>query len=309
MEKSFSALTRSELAKTRLGKERHLLAELAAFAFCSGTLKLGRGKVSLVLSSEAEDVILRAAAMIRKLYGREPFIRAVEKRQPKKHTVYSFEISPDQPEGALLFTIGLLTGSPDAIGFGDMDKRVFDQPGCFEAVLRGAFLGCGVLCDPHKGYRLEFVLSNGTFAAYLLDSMRENDIAAKATERGEKQVLYIKQVEDINKVLILSGATGAMLETENVRTLKDVKNQLNRADNCMIGNMGKTISAAGRQTEDIQTILTAGYPLTEPLKQACELRLAHPDATLAELAEFGGTTKSALNKRFIKLREIRESLG
>lgn len=309
MEKSFSALTRSELAKVRFGKERHLLAELAAFTFCSGTLKLGRGKVSLVLSSEAEDVILRAASMIRKLYDREPFIRAVEKRQPKKHTVYSFEIAPDQPEGALLFNIGLLTGSPGEIGFGDMDPRVFCQPGCFEAALRGAFLGCGVLCDPNKAYQLEFVLSNETFADYLLTSMRENGITAKKTERGEKQVLYVKQVEDINKILILSGATGAMLETENVRTLKDVKNQLNRSDNCMIGNMGKTISAAGRQTEDIQALYAAGVPLTEPLKQACELRLAHPDASLAELAEFGDTTKSALNKRFIKLRELRESLG
>ena len=174
MEKSFTALTRLELAKRKFAKDTQLLAELAAFSFSSGNIKLGRGSLSLQLSSENEEVILRIASIINKLYKSQPDIRAVERTQPKKHTVYRMDITPDSVEGQLLFEIGLLEGVCEDYSFGTMNKKVFEPEGCFEAALRGAFLGCGVLCDPKKSYRLEFVLSHEQFKDFLFSGL--NDI-------------------------------------------------------------------------------------------------------------------------------------
>lgn len=304
MEKSFSALTRIEAAKTKFGKEPLLLAELAAYSFSCGNINLGRGSLSLELSSEFEEVTLRISALIRRLYAHAPEIRVVEKNQPKKHTCFVLEIFPNTPEGQLLFEIGLLEGVDENYSFGTLNAAVFESAECLDAVLRGAFLGCGVLCDPNREYRLEFVLAHEEFASFLLEKLLSNGFLAKSMMRRDRHVIYIKQMENISDILILIGARNVMMDMENIRVYKDVKNRINRSDNCIIGNMGKTITAAQRQLADISVLQQAGYPLSASLKEACELRQNNPEASLAELAASGAATKSALNKRFIKLHEL-----
>lgn len=309
MEKSFTTLTRLELAKRKFSKDTHLLAELAAFSFSSGNIKLGRGSLSLQLSSESEEVILRVASIIKRLYKTLPEIRAVEKNQPKKHTVFRMDILPKTPEGQLLFEIGLLDGTSDDYSFGTLNKKVFEPEGCFEAALRGAFLGCGVLCDPKKSYRLEFVLSHEEFKDFLYAQLLEKGMLAKCIERRERSVIYIEQIEYVSDTLILMGATNAMMELENVSVSKAMKNQMNRSSNCIIANIDKAVTAAQKQIDDINALLQANVKLSDSLKEACDLRLNNPEASLQELAEISGnTTKSALNKRFIKIRELRENL-
>lgn len=309
MEKSFTALTRFELAKRKFSKDAHLLAELAAFSFSSGNIKLGRGSFSLQLSSENEEVILRVASIIKKLYKSQPDIRAVEKNQPKKHTVFRMDIIPDSPEGQLLFEIGLLEGTCNDYSFGTLNKTVFEPDGCFEAALRGAFLGCGVLCDPEKSYRLEFVLSHEEFKEFLYNSLIDMGMQAKCIERRERNVIYIEQGEYVSDTLILMGATNTMMQLENISVHKALKNNMNRSNNCIVANMDKAVSAAQKQIDDINELLKANVKLSATLKEACDLRLNNPGASLKELAEISGTTtKSALNKRFIKIREMRENL-
>ncbi len=309
MEKSFTTLTRLELAKRKFTKDAHLLAELAAFSFSSGNIKLGRGKLSLQLSSENEEVILRIASIIKRLYKNLPEIRAVEKNQPKKHTVFRMDITPDSPEGQLLFEIGLLEGTPEEYSFGTINKSVFENEGCFESALRGAFLGCGVLCDPKKSYRLEFVLSHEEFNEFLYSQLLENGMQAKCIERRERSVIYIEQIEFVSDTLILMGATNMMMQLESISVNKAMKNQTNRTSNCIIANINKAVTAAQNQIDDINALLQANVKLSDPLKEACDLRLNNPEATLQELAEISGnTTKSALNKRFIKIRKMRENL-
>ena len=310
MEKSFSAVTRLETAKTKFGKEPLLLAELAAYSFSCGNIKLGRGRLSLELSSEFEEIILRISAIIRRLYANAPEIRVIEKNQPKKHTCFVLEISPQAPEGQLLFEIGLLEGVDENYSFGSLNPAVFETVECLDAVLRGAFLGCGVLCDPHKEYRLEFVLAHEEFAVYLLNRMLAYGFQAKTMTSRDRHVIYIKQIENISDILILIGARNVMLDIENIRVYKDVKNRINRSDNCIIGNMGKMITAAQRQLTDILIVQKAGCRLSSSLKEACDLRQNYPEASLAELAALSGgaVTKSALNKRFIKLHEMAASI-
>lgn len=308
MERSYTLITKDELCKLRFTKDQHLLAELSAFSFSSGNIKLGRGTLVLELSSENENVIVRMGSIIKRLYNNFPEIRAVEKTQPKKHTVYQMDITPNSPEGQMLFEIGLLEGVCEDYSFGAINKKVFEPEGCFEASLRGAFLGCGVLCDPEKSYRLEFVLSHDEFAQYLLDTLIEKGMNAKLITRKERNVIYFKQIEFVADVLIMSGATNVMMQLESISVNKAVKNQMNRTGNCIVANIQKTVDASRKQTEDINALINAGVKLTKPLKEACDLRLNNPDTSLSDLSKISGISKSALNKRFIKIRKMREEL-
>lgn len=308
MEKSYTLITKDELCKLRFTKDQHLLAELSAFSFSSGNIKLGRGSLVLELSSENENVIVRMGSIIKRLYKNFPEIRAVEKTQPKKHTVYQMDITPDSPQGQMLFEIGLLEGVCEDYSFGTINKKVFEPEGCFEASLRGAFLGCGVLCDPEKSYRLEFVISHDEFAEYLLNSLIEKGMNAKSTIRNERNIIYFKQIEFVADVLIMSGATNVMMQLESISVNKAVKNQMNRTGNCIVANIQKTVDASRKQTEDINALINAGVKLTKPLKEACDLRLNNPDTSLSDLSKISGISKSALNKRFIKIRKMREEL-
>lgn len=308
MEKSYTAITKEELCKLRFTKDYHLLAELSAFAFSSGNIKLGRGKLILQLSSENEAVIIRMGSIIKRLYKNFPEIRAVEKNQPKKHTVYMMDITPQSPEGQMLFEIGLLEGVCEDYSFGTINKKIFEPDGCFEASLRGAFLGCGVLCDPEKSYRLEFVLSHDEFAEYLYNSLLEKGMNAKLTNRKERNIIYFEQIEFVSDTLIMSGATNTMMQIEAICVNKAMKNQINRTGNCIVANIQKTVDASQRQIEDINALLNAGVKLTKPLKEACDLRLNNPDVSLSELSGLSGISKSALNKRYIKIRKMREEL-
>lgn len=308
MERSYTSITKDELCKLRFTKDQHLLAELSAFSFSSGNIKLGRGNLVLELSSENENVIVRMGSIIKRLYKNFPEIRAVEKTQPKKHTVYKMDITPNSPEGQMLFEIGLLEGVCEDYSFGEINKKVFEPEGCFEASLRGAFLGSGVLCDPEKSYRLEFVLSHDEFAQYLLNTLIEKGMNAKFTTRKERKIIYFKQIEFVADVLIMSGATNVMMQLESVSVNKAVKNQMNRTGNCIVANIQKTVNASQRQIEDINALMNAGVKLTKPLKEACDLRLNNPDTSLSDLSKISGISKSALNKRYIKIRKLREEL-
>ena len=309
MEKSFTTITRLELSRHKFTSKPQLLAELAAFAFSSGNIKLGRGTLSLQLISETEEVILRIVSIIKRLYNSLPEIKAIEKNQPKRHMVFMLEITPESPEGQLLFEIGLLEGVCEDYSFGTINKKVFEPEGCFEAALRGAFLGCGVLCDPKKSYRLEFVLSHDEFNSFLYESLIERGILAKKTERKGNNIIYIEQIEFVSDSLIMMGAASAMLQLETISVDKAMKNKTNRTNNCIIANIDRTVTAAQRQIEDNNALYKANVKLSKTLKEACELRLNNPEASLLELAEISGdTTKSALNKRFIKIRELRENL-
>ena len=306
MEKSYSALTRKELVKVKPSNKKQVLAELAAIALSAGNIHFGKNRFLLEISSETEEVAVRTAFLIKMLYSVESEIRAKEKTQPKKHTCFSLEVSPAKQEGKLLFDMGLLSGTPENYSFAEVKKEIFD--GCFEAVLRGTFLGCGVLCDPNKEYRIEFVISNDFLAKTVFEGLEQANIGAKLMVRSERNVVYIKRMENISDVLILAGATGVMMEIENVRVYKEVKNSLNRTGNCFVGNMGKTLNAAQKQADDIKILLSAKVPLSDALREAAELRLENPDASLKQLEEISGISKSALNKRYIKIRELREEI-
>lgn len=179
---------------------------------------------------------------------------------------------------------------------------------CMRSYLRGAFLAAGSVSDPNKSYHFEIVCSSAGQAATLIDILSSFDIAAKDILRKNHHVVYIKEGSLIVEALNVMEAHVALMDFENSRILKEMRNSLNRRVNCETANIGKTVEAAVKQTEDIKAVMgTPQYrSLPDGIKQIAQLRLKYPDASLKELGELCDPPvgKSGVNHRLRKLSEL-----
>lgn len=151
--------------------------------------------------------------------------------------------------------------------------------------IRAAFLACGSLAAGSHGYHLEFVVAAQTLAERLGWMLRSTGRTPKATVRKKRVVLYYKDFDAIADVLTLVGAFGAVLHLEDVRALRETKNRIHRLVNTEAANLDRAASAGAAQRATIEYLASA-YGLAQlspPLREIAELRLAHPDESLAEL--------------------------
>jgi DNA-binding protein WhiA len=183
---------------------------------------------------------------------------------------------------------------------------------CKRAFLRDTFLCIGSISDPKKSYHLEFVCESKEQANQILDVLRDFELQPKMVIRKKYYVVYLKEGEEIVDLLNIMEAHISLMELENLRIYKDMRNSVNRRVNCEAANITKTVNAASRQTKDIQYIQQHyGFNrLSEGMRQMAEVRLEHPDATLAELGAFldPPVGKSGVNHRLRKLSELADRL-
>lgn len=188
----------------------------------------------------------------------------------------------------------------------------FPEENTARVFLREAFLETGSMSNPEKGYHLEFVCENESQAEKIIKTMQIFDIEAKTVQRKRYTIVYLKESEDIVELLNVMGAHVCLMNLENLRILKDMRNSINRRVNCEAANISKTVSAANKQIEDIQYIKEHyGFDdLSENLRQVAETRLAYPDATLKELGAYlvPPVGKSGVNHRLRKLSELADSI-
>ena len=179
---------------------------------------------------------------------------------------------------------------------------------CKRAYIRGAFITAGSMSDPGKSYHFEIVCNTLEEAEYLRSLICVFELDGKIVERKRNYVVYLKEGSQIVDILNVMEAHVALLEFENIRIMKDMRNSVNRKVNCETANINKTVSAAVRQMEDIKYIRdTVGFDkLPEGLKDVALTRLAYPDATLKELGGLLASPvgKSGVNHRLRKLSEI-----
>jgi DNA-binding transcriptional regulator WhiA len=151
--------------------------------------------------------------------------------------------------------------------------------------IRSAFLACGSLAAGAHGYHLEFVLPDPALAERLVWMLRSTGRAPKRTTRKSRDVLYYKDFEAIVDVLTIIGAFAAVLHLEDVRALRETKNRIHRLVNTEAANLDRAAAAAAAQRRIIEYVESA-FGLSElspPLREIAELRMAHPDESLAEL--------------------------
>jgi hypothetical protein len=174
--------------------------------------------------------------------------------------------------------------------------------------LRAAFLACGSLAAPQAGYHLEFTAPSVEAAERIGRLIRAEGIAPRTMQRKGRTVTYLKGLDAIVVVLSAIGAHAAVLRLEDVRALKDTKNRIHRLVNTETANVVRAASAAAAQRDAIAYLADAYglRNLSPALREAAQLRLAHPDETLAELGRRASPPvgKATLNGRIVALMRL-----
>ena len=181
---------------------------------------------------------------------------------------------------------------------------------CIRSYLRGVFLACGSVSDPRKSYHLEFHVEDLEKAELIKSLLKNFDVEAKLAERQNGYGVYIKGGDSIVQLLAVMDAPKALMEMENSRIMKEVRNSVNRRVNCETANIGKTVAASTAQIDDIKRLKLEGHyaSLPKSLREIAELRIAYPEATLEELGKRLDPPigKSGVNHRLRRLAEIAE---
>ena len=181
-----------------------------------------------------------------------------------------------------------------------------------KGLIRDAFLRSGSISDPEKFYHLEIVFTSEEEAKAIQKMLEDFKLDGKIAMRKGHYVVYLKEGAQIADMLRIMEAPLALMEFENIRIVKEMRNSINRQVNCEAANLGKTISAAVKQVEDIKFICSkVGLEnIPEGLAETAKKRLEYPEATLKELGEFMDPPlgKSGVNHRLKKLSELAEDL-
>ncbi len=179
-------------------------------------------------------------------------------------------------------------------------------------VAKGAFLGAGSVNNPEKSYHLEILFQEEKYCDFLQELCQEYQVNFKKIKVNDKFQLYLKEGEEISKFLALIGANKAVLAFEDIRVMKEMKNNVNRRVNCETANLNKTIDAALKQIDDIELLqkMQKFKNLPKDLQEMANLRLENPDLSLQDLGELMEPKigKSMVNRKLKKIHEWAEEL-
>lgn len=312
---SFSSSTKNELSRLDIKNQCCALAELASIIRTSGTIQISSmNKISLKFSTENAAIARRIFTLVKGLYDTDLEVMVRRNKQLKKNNNYLIIINNKEMTRRILEDVGFLTNSTDSYYTVDYKapEELIKNRCCKRAYIRGAFLGGGFISNPEKAYHLEFVTNSEEHGKELSRIINSFGLNAKIVMRKENYVVYLKEGEQIVDILNIMGAHQALLKFEDIRVLKDVRNNINRLVNCETANLSKTIDASLRQVENIEYIdSTIGLEkLPKNLQEIALLRLEHRDASLKELGMLldPPVGKSGVNHRFRRIEDIADKL-
>ena len=310
---SFSGTVKEELQR-KVDNARHCrIAELAAIiAFNGEILQDSQGKIGLRVSSENQGVIRKYFTLLGKTFKINDEV-SIDERIVRKNNRFTIDVKNQETVVKVLQAVKILTADRQpAAMHGMVNQMVIQKNCCKRAFLRGAFLCAGSISDPKKFYHFEIVCTSSEKARQMQELIQSFEIDAKIVKRKKYDVVYVKEGAQIVELLGLMGAGISLMNLENVRILKGMRNTVNRKVNCETANINKTVNAAVKQIEDIEYIQnTVGLQrLPENLEETARLRLEYPQASLKELGALLSVPlgKSGVNHRLRKISSIAEQL-
>lgn len=309
---SFSSKTKNDLSRIKFEDKCCQRAELSALIRVSGTIQFkGLKKFKLTIMTENAAIARHIFTLFKKTFSITTEVLVKKNTTLKKTNSYMIVIENAFDILMALEIIGEVDGML-GINHGMPDKIV-SKDCCKRSYIRGIFMGGGSVSDPEKSYHLELTLHNKKYGEALGRFLMETyELESKFIIRKNNYVLYFKDGDQIVDFLNIIGAHKALLNFENVRIVKQMRNSVNRLVNCETANLNKTVDAAIRQVRDIELIQERRglESLPDNLREIAEMRLENPDMSLRELGEElqPPVGKSGVNHRLRKIEAIAESI-
>jgi len=308
---SFSSMIKEELSR-HIGNARHCrIAEIAAIINESGQIEYNEAnnKYGIKVHTENPTVARKYFTLLKKTFNIsvEVVIRR-SKHLKKKRVYYVYVFKKDDVINVLKACHLLEHGE---IHY-RIDPLLVATNCCRRSYIRGAFLASGSMSEPEKTYHLEIVDVHERHSQELQQLINHFDMDSKIILRKKYFVLYLKEGSQIVEFLSVIEAHVALMELENLRILKEMRNNVNRMVNCETANLNKTVSAAVEQVSDIEYIdENVGLNrLPVILQELAYLRLEHSEASLKELGVMLSPQvgKSGVNHRLRKISEFAQRL-
>ena len=311
---SFSSKVKEELSKECNSPRHCCIAETAAIiSMCGKVIFDEKDHVRIEIHTENVTVARKYFTLLKKTYNINTDISIRHSSSLNKNRSYVLSVNDDETARKILMTCRLM--KPFGVieeDFSISDSLIIQRECCKRAFIRGAFLAAGSVSDLVKTYHFEIVCLSEAKAKQLQMIMETFNINARVIKRRKYFVVYVKDSSQVVDLLNIMGAYNALMDMENVRIVKDMRNNVNRKVNCETANINKTVSAAVKQIEDIRFIQmsSAFDELPESLQEMAELRVRYPEATLAELGQLLDTPvgKSGVNHRLKKISLFADEL-
>ena len=299
---SFAGKVKNELC--RVGISRQCCARAEGY----GVLLYGNtftpGEIRII--TENGDFAARLPKLFQKAFGVK-FDRVPEEMNGKGKLIFGIT-APEKLE-KIINTLGYDARQLTAL---HVNFGILEEDCCRTEFLRGAFLAGGSVTDPEKRYHLELATSHVPASREVQALMEEMGFLPRSIRRGADALLYFKQSEHIEDFLTKIGAPAAAMDIMTAKVDKEIRNGANRAMNCDMANVNKTLDAAQEQVGAIEKLRRSARwdTLPEKLRQTAALRLEYPELSLVQLAEKCDppVTKSCMNHRMRKLMEEAKEL-
>lgn len=311
---SFSNDVRNELARIMPEKECCRKAEIRALLIASGKIVIfGHNKNDIILKVETENAATarKIFKLLKAAYHLHPFVKMEKRKRFKIYRVYEVNTFLKKDDIEAFQKMNIINSNSLMINQ-NVSQTAIKRNCCKRSFVRGVFLTRGFINRPEGNYHLEIILNSNKLAVYIQELLAKFDLQARIVNRKNSLVLYIKESEQIVDFLRLVGASKALLDFENVRIIKSMRNNINRQVNCETANLGKTVNASVRQIELIQILIEKNVldNLPPQLKELALLRIDYPDSTLRELGVMldPPLSKSGVAYRMRKLENYAQEL-
>ncbi len=312
---NFGEKIKTELLGKSYKAEHCKLALLAGILRGSGVIVDNEGEIGLQFVLTSDEMATLLGDLLRTLFNYEIRELEVDRDRLNNRDKITVNIMGDIAL-EILKTLDVLVENGEELTvnlrfFGSLTQKEC----CLSAFISGLFLVSGscTIPDDNKsttGYHLELAFSRSSTAGDTAGVLLSKGIDAKIMRRRKKYSIYIKSEEGISDFLAFIKAYSSAVIINDVMVNRNMKNQLNRQNNCDIANVGKQVNASIKHKMAIDLIeKTVGLnSLTTELYQVAIARRDNPDDTLFELSKRLNITKSCLNHRLRKIVAIANQL-
>lgn len=301
----FSTELKNELSRREIIDKKAAIYELSAFIRTNGTIVISNFCLTIRFETTNNSIIRRIFKLFKFLYGYDANIIISKISKLRKNNVYKMFVEDETISKK--FLLDARFSDLDSLFIkDDLYENEIVEKDFVKNFLCGLFLGAGSISNPDKNYHLEFSLNSEKFANLVIKYLKVFNIRSRKIEKKGQYLVYIKDSETIADFLSLIETVNTLFKFEEIRVIKEIKNNTNRLTNCETANLDKTLNTSFNQIDAIKTIYKkiGKEKLEKNILDLCELRLKNPTYSLQTLADILKISKSGVNHRFKKIIEL-----
>lgn len=287
-------------------------AFLCALTKMRGGIDVYKKSISLTYELDSAEDVYNIAGMLKEFTAGETFF-VVDGRKGEKTPKLQIK---DKYANELLRAMGLSHFEGENFVFDDgmgYLESTFEKD-LFQAYFRGALYGGVKLQFPDEDYGnycLQIFFSDMMLCERIVKALEEMNISVKVYGRKSAYVLQSRSGNDIADILALAGAMDSVIKLNNIIAERDNENQFNRQSNLYMAHYKKAVVSAQKYLQAIEILQKSGQldRLDEKLKAVAIARMENNDASMQELADMLGTSKTSLSRYLGKILTLAEKKG